>query len=286
MKLSHAFACFLLLIALSCRGPATGQDGGGEKEQASFTYCIPDGKTLAERFPVPSGYKRLPADSSSFAMYLRNLPLKAHGSPVHLYNGGLKGNQNVHVAVIDMDAGTTDLQQCADAVMRLRAEYLYQSGRYEDISFHFTNGFDVPWLKYSQGYRVAVDGNKTSWVKKSKPGAGYKDFRNYLNLIFTYAGSLSLSKEMKPAEMKNIEPGNVLIIGGSPGHAVIVIDVAQHTETGERIFLLAQSYMPAQEIHVLKNPMAEDDNPWYSNTVKETIETPEWTFSVNDLKRF
>jgi hypothetical protein len=40
---------------------------------------------------------------------------------VLLYNGAPKFRQDVHAAVIDIDVGTRDLQQCADATMRLRA---------------------------------------------------------------------------------------------------------------------------------------------------------------------
>jgi len=44
--------------------------------------------------------------------------------------------------------------------------------------------------------------------------------------------------------------------------------------------------MPAQEIHVLKNPANDDDNPWYSNRIEGNLETPEWTFGVGELKKF
>jgi hypothetical protein len=47
--------------------------------------------------------------------------------------------------------------------------------------------------------------------------------------------------------------------------------------------MLAQSYMPAQEIHVLKNPVSDKLNPWYE-AKKGAIETPEWTFGSDDLK--
>ncbi len=79
-----------------------------------------------------------------------------------------------------------------------------------------------------------------------------------------------------------MEIGDVFIQGGSPGHAVIVVDLVVNSTTGEKRFLLAQSYMPAQDIHVLKNPNSTDS--WYS--MSEVIETPEWTFRSSDLKRF
>jgi hypothetical protein len=105
--------------------------------------------------------------------------------------------------------------------------------------------------------------------------------------IFMYAGSLSLSKELTAIPVNSIEPGHVFIYGGSPGHAVIVVDVAINEKTGERIFMLAQSYMPAQEIHILKNPANEDENnPWYSNLFEGSLQTPEWSFEKDQLKKF
>ena len=70
-----------------------------------------------------------------------------------LYNGSPKGNQSAHAAVFNVDVGNQDLQQCADAVMRLRAEYLFGKGRYEEIHFNFTNGFNADYVKYAEGNR-------------------------------------------------------------------------------------------------------------------------------------
>jgi hypothetical protein len=87
--------------------------------------------------------------------------------------------------------------------------------------------------------------------------------------------------------MKDIQIGDVFIRGGSPGHAVIVVDMAVQNETGNKIFLLAQSYMPAQEIHILNNENHVDFSPWYSvENIQSEIVTPEYTFSRNELKRF
>jgi hypothetical protein len=49
--------------------------------------------------------------------------------------------------------------------------------------------------------------------------------------------------------------------------------------------MLAQSYMPAQDIQVLVNQGNASISPWYI-MAEGPIETPEWTFAPEDLKRF
>jgi hypothetical protein len=246
-----------------------------------------DSMLLCKRFGLPENYERVDLPDSSFGSYLRNLALKPFGTPIKTYTGELKSPQTVHEAVINMEIGNKDLQQCADAVIRLRAEYLYKQHKYIDIHFDFTNGDRADFIKYAEGYRLRVHGNQTIWEKKAERDYSYPCFRRYLDMVFTYAGSLSLSQELKPVDaIKNIMPGDVFIKGGSPGHAVIVLDVAQNRKTGEKIFILGQSYMPAQDIHVLKNPSNAAISPWYNINFGESLVSPEWTFSVDQLMRF
>lgn len=242
------------------------------------------GKTIGTRLNAPRGYKRTEVIEDSFGEYLRNLPLKPHGSKVLYYDGGEK-SRNVYVAVLDIDVGNRDLQQCADAVMRLRGEYLFKNEEYDKIHFNFTNGFRVDYSKWIAGKRVVVEGNNCYWVNKTGYSNTYEDFRKYMNIIFAYAGTLSLSNELEAINPHELMIGDVIIKGGSPGHAVIVVDMAEN-EDGKKIFLLAQSYMPAQSIHVLKNPMNEDLSPWYELDFEGQLFTPEWTFTKEDFKRF
>jgi len=242
--------------------------------------------TICHRIYVPRGYKRIPVSDSSFAKWLRYLPLKEGLPPVYLYDGRKKSNQSAHVAVIDIDIGNEDLQQCADAIIRLRAEYLYSIKAYKRIHFNLTNGEVVSFRKWINGYRPIIQGNKIKWHKKESCDSSYKALREYLNFIFMYAGTYSLSKELKPVDIDDMQIGDVFIQGGFPGYAVIVVDMAVHKETGEKIFLLAQSYMPAQDIHILKNPNEPEINPWYRIDFGDTLYTPEWIFKKDDLKRF
>lgn len=244
------------------------------------------GMTIRERILVPEGYERIPVSANSFQAYLTSLPLKKHGAQVLHYDGTPKTKTNVYEAVVDMDIGNRDLQQCADAIMRLRAEYLYGLGEYEKIYFHFTNGFRADYGKWIQGHRIVVDGNRANWVRKTTPSTEYEGFRKYLDIVFAYAGTLSLAKELKPVEVAKMDIGDVFIQGGSPGHAVIVVDMAENKETREKLFLLAQSYMPAQDIQVLINPNNDVLSPWYKLQENEKLYTPEWSFEWDDLKAF
>lgn len=283
--LLNTFA-LVLFISTSCTSQNTTADAIEGKETSNTIAILNSaGTTISTRFNVPNGFERTTEDESSFGYYLRNLPLKPNGSDVLYYDGRTKSNQ-VHTAVVDLPIGKRDLHQCADAVMRLRAEYLWNTKQYDKIHFNFTNGFRVDYSKWMQGQRVGIEGNKTYWKSGGTASNTYESFWKYMELIFNYAGTLSLDKELKPTSIENMKIGDVFIKGGSPGHAVIVVDMAINKTTGEKLFMLAQSYMPAQEIQVLKNFNQSGISPWYSTSNLKQLNTPEWTFSLDQLKSF
>lgn len=243
--------------------------------------------TIASRFVPPPGYMRIAAPPGSFAAWLRHLPLKPAGTKVRLHDGRLKGNQSVHAAVVDLDIGRRDLQQCADAVMRLRAEYLYSKRRYRAIAFNFTSGDRAAFTRWAGGWRPRIVGRMVRWVQRGDRGTAYANFRAYLTSVFTYAGSYSLSRELKRVRNPaGIRIGDAFVQGGFPGHAVVVVDMAVERATGRKAFLLAQSFMPAQNLHVLKNPARSDGGAWYALPSGGALRTPEWTFELGHLRRF
>lgn len=217
---------------------------------------------------------------------MRNLPLKEHGARVKYFDGREKSNFQIYDAVVNLPIGTKDLHQCADAIMHVRARYLYEQKRKNEIQFTFTNGFVASYAKWMEGNRIIVNGNNVQSKKTTSPVDNEQIFWKYLKTVFMYAGTLSLSKELKPKEITNLQIGDVWIQGGSPGHAVIVVDMVQRKTDGKKLFLLAQSYMPAQEIHILKNPLVSNLSPWYESDFPQTLQTPEWTFKKDDLKGF
>lgn len=245
---------------------------------------IAHGQRCIDSIPVPAGFTRV--ETSGFGLYLRSLPLKPEGSKVHLYNGHVKLYQRGAYAVVDMEIGNRDLQQCADACIRLRAEYLWREKKYSDIHFNFTNGFKAEYAKWTEGYRISVSGNTVSWYQAGGPDYSYKAFRKYLDMVFSYAGTASLSRELVPVSLADVQIGDVFIIGGHPGHAMMIVDMASDGK-GRKAILVAQSYMPAQEIHVVTNLRDKAHSPWYifDDTVTE-FDFPEWSFSSGEIKRF
>lgn len=214
--------------------------------------------TQIKDIPLPEGYERLTLSENSFGNYLRQQMLKKDKT-VYLYNGQPKYNQSAQYAVLNISVGNKNLQQCADAVMRLRAEYLKQ--QHKPICFVDNANKNYCWDQYKQ-----------------------RGWQAYLETVFGMCGTISLEKELKGKDWNNLTAGDVLIKGGSPGHAVIIMDVARHKTTGKLIFLLAQSYMPAQDIHVLKNLSDKNITPWYRTPSADIVNTPEWTFYATQLR--
>jgi hypothetical protein len=244
--------------------------------------------TIINRIKVPFGYERYQHAKGTFGHWLQHLPLKSGNPQVMLYNGSPKWNQTAHCYVVDIETGTKDLQQCADALMRLRAEYLYNNDKQDEIHFKYTNGAVVNYSKWKAGYMpVPKSGGTVSWVSSSKAGSGYAKFKAYLIQVYNYAGTHSLDKELNKLPFKEMEPGDIIIEGGFPGHGIIVVDMAINRGTGEKLFLLAQSYMPAQDIQILRNPNNSKLSPWYSmDEVDYILDTPEWEFDTDDLRRW
>lgn len=237
---------------------------GAEPSYSWRSATLSSPPTLAEAVPPPKGFVRKQMPATSWATWLRGLPMKAANSPVMLFNGNRKWRQDAHVGVVDIDVGTRDLQQCADAIMRLRAEWLYAAKRRHRIAFNNTNG-------------------KPMIFRRTKT-RNYKSFRKYMIRVFAYAGTYSLERELKPKPMSEIAIGDVFIKGGFPGHAVLVVDLVENPATGQKKFLLLQSYMPAQDMHILKNPRDPSDSPWYDIVPDTRLQTPEWEFAKDALR--
>ncbi len=261
----------------------TGEDS--PTNPTSKTYYNNNGTTMESRINPPSGYLRIPSKPKELTGFIREMKLKPAGSKVMYYDGVKKPNQKAQAAVFSLDVGNKDLQQCADSIIRVYAEYYWSIGAYDKIAFHLTNGFLMEYTKWRDGYRIVVNGNNVSWEKSASYNDSYKEFRNYLQKVFIYAGTLSLAQETTPISEKDLRPGDMFLKGGSPGHCVLVVDVATDKD-GNRCFLLAQGFTPAQDFHILKNPLHPDDPWYYEKEVTYPFQTPQYTFDQGSLVRW
>jgi hypothetical protein len=231
----------------------------------------------------PSGYTRVAVEPGSFGAWLRGLPLRPEGTPVRDFQGGqvLAGDDPRLAAVAELDVGSLNLQQCADTIIRLHAEWLWAQNQKERIAYRFTSGDLASWPRYAAGERAKISGSKVKWARSASADSSRTSFRAYLDLVFTYAGTLSLQGEKQRPSRESVRPGDFFVLGGSPGHAVLVLDAAENA-AGERTALLGQGFIPAQDFQILS---PGQDGPWFSLQSAE-VATPFWKpFPWSSLRR-
>lgn len=265
-------------------------------ENIPYYKINPEGNTIKSRYIcLDQDWERPYTDE--YSTWLLDLPLFHDGHETRYYNGSTKYNSGkINVGVVKMDMVgkfvtgkeiPADLQQCADACMRIWAEYLWKNKQYDKIHFKGGNGFIYEYTKWAAGYRVHFDKSwHATWHKEASADYGYTTFRKYLSLVFNYCGTLSISTDLKRINPSDVRPGDILIYGGSPGHAVTVMDVLRNKKNGHLRIMISQSYMPAQEIEILANP--DDNAPWFDIDPQNIsyINTPEWLFNFNNKSCF
>ncbi|MBN9162870.1 MAG: hypothetical protein BGO98_47870 [Myxococcales bacterium 68-20] len=235
----------------------------------------------------PAGFTRVDVARGSFAEFLRSLPLQAEGAPVVDYRGNKLYDGGRHpgiVAVADIDIGAKDLQQCADAIIRLHAEWRYGRGE-RDITYRAVSGQPLSYRGYVAGDRAFLAGKDIA-IRRAAPAK--KDdhalFRGWLDDVFSWAGTASLERDgKKVASPSEMTAGDFFVLSGVPfGHAVLILDVAKD-ERGRTALLIGQSYMPAQSFQVLAN----GGSPWFIiEPGAAVVETPFWRpFPMSSLRR-
>jgi hypothetical protein len=263
----------LSLLSFSCK----------KEIQPLTTNLSPVENTIKSRISVPNGYTRdIPVDP--WQNYLQNLELLPGNPQILDYTGNPVADQDSHIAIINLDVGKKDLQQCADAIIRIRAEYLFKNKKYSDIKFHFTSGDLYKWTDHANGIRPEVKGNQVQFIKKKKKDDSYANFKNYLNYVFMYAGTISLNRYQKKVSRNSpLQIGDIIIKAGSPGHAVLIVDRAKKGE--KYVYLLAEGYTPAQSIHILDSKKSKI-HPWFKISNSGSVSSSRYYFSNPDIVRF
>lgn len=250
------------------------------------SLIIKKGDSVSVRVKTPENYTRVHYPKGTFQEFIQNYRLKPFGAKVINYDGSEYFYQSGHIGVLDLSVPKNGLQQCADALIRLRSEYLWKKSQQNKIGFEFTSGHYCSWEQYAEGYRPKVKGSKVTFHKTATKDRSKTNFYKYLNLIYTYSGTLSLYNELpKVTSAKNLQVGDMLVYPGTPGHIIMIVDEVKN-EAGEKRFILAQGNTPAQSVHMLKNPNDSKMNPWYELELDAYIEVPGYYFNSAKFIRF
>lgn len=217
----------------------------------------------------------------SWPSFLQHLPTE--NKPIVDYRGNQIANQEKHFALLTYDVGSSDLQQCADALIRLRSEYLFSQKKYTQIGFHFNSGIYYSLTDYLEGIRPIFKKRQQILSKTNAASVlSHASLRKWLDIVYAYANTVSLCKELKKAD--GLQTGTVIIFPGNPGHCCIIIDEAI-TDKQDTVYKMAEGYMPAQSIYVLSNPYEPEWNPWY-HLGKGEINTASCSFRSYYLRKF
>lgn len=244
--------------------------------------AIKSAGSLEARFPTEPGFTRVRVEDGSFPAFLRTLPLAEPGASVVSFRGAtiLAPDDPRLAAVVAIDVGDKDLQQCADSVIRMHAEWRRAVGR-GDVSYKSLSGFPMPYDRYRRGERFVLAGKDLAWTGGGRPDDSRATFRGYLDNVFMWANTVGLARDAARVPRADVRAGDFFVLGGAPGHAVMILDVAV-AEGGKKRALIGQGYMPAQSFHVIR---AADGSPWFSLDGDE-VKTPFWApFPWDSLRR-
>jgi hypothetical protein len=259
---------------------------------ASYPWSPSADDRLDLRFPPPAGFVRVPITAGTFAAFLRPLPLLGPGAPVVDHRGktlyaspGEGGPHENIAAVVDIDVGARDLQQCADAVVRMHAEWRYARGD-RDLTYLAASGTPLSYRRWLAGERAVLAGGKLAVVPRARAQRDeHRVFRAWLDEVFAWTNTAALERDAAPVALSEVRAGDFFVLSGVPfGHAVLVLDVARD-ERGRLALLLGQSFMPAQSFHVLR---PSRDVAWFVvDPTAAQVKTPFWApFPASSLRRF
>ena len=245
-------------------------------ENYHFTSSSKGSQRLSSHFEPPLGYERIPLAKGSFGQWLRDIPL-SEGTQVLSHRG--EAIAAPAAAVVPLDVGQGDLQQCADSILRLYAEYRWSVDQGDNLGFHFSSGDLSSWRKWRNGERFSIRGSTVKRIRRSAVSNTHAQYRKWLQHTFIYAGTRSLNRDSTRLPVdKPIVPGDFFVSPGSPGHAIIVLDVAKAPGQPD-VALLGQGFMPAQSFHVIEDDGSHMRGRWFvlPSGQSGALKNPSWS---------
>jgi len=240
----------------------------------SITFSLFSQETIESKFSIPDGFER--EIVSDYHKWVISQPLKENNK-VFYTNGDEKMNDDIWAAVFDYDLGTHKYHQCADAAIYLNAMYKYEKGYKDQLIYSFANRDKTSYKEWLNGIYYRLDSDNDSILHKKWRSAredSLETFYGWLKVVWEWAGTPSLPYDTEEVDIMNMKPGDIFNQGG---HAISVVDIIINKTTGNKKYMLSQSYMISpvlgDEQHILLNPKTGD--VWYDLN-NDYVDTPEW----------
>jgi hypothetical protein len=156
-----------------------------------------------------------------------------------------------------------------------------------EIAFNDTgSGQPIAFSRWAAGERPRPSGRSPPGRAVPRRTPATLPSRRYMDTVFTWAGTHSLEREAHRRAAGRHRSRRSLHQRRLPRHAGVLVADVTKSAAGETRFLLLQSFMPAQQMHVLKNLQNAEESPWYPLDFGDRLLTPEWVFPRDSLRRW
>lgn len=198
------------------------------------------GQNTVSTLGLPEGYTREQTETGSYAHFVQHLPVRL-GKQVETVRGMRTYTDMLAVIDLPLLFPNQDLEQCADWAMRLWAAYHRQNDRLDHLYLFNYSGKPVYFKGQSRSYR------------------------SFLQWAFAYSNSHSLKQGAVRVEANDLRPGDMLVQNetGGIGHVSVILDMCRNAG-GNTLYRIGFSYMPAQEMRVLKAPRGYGESGWFT----------------------
>lgn len=241
------------------------------------------GLTVLERFGVPEGFKRVSTTQGSFGEFLRQYALKPYGT-IPLFQDGTENTSVPTVGVLDQ-ALISKNQQSPDAIMWLYAEYMFEKGAYDQISFdlYTTPILHCDYATWLTGQRISEEEGNLKWDMSEdgqREEPSLESLKDYMRKVMFHANSSSLKNQLSSTTTETLAVGDIFI----DGHAIIVMDVCVNEATGEIRFICAEGNSKASQMYILQDP--ETKSVWMTLEGNGSFVKGEKVYSAESVRRF
>lgn len=253
---SIALLCAVTSCFVACNAPETDTEAAPERYD-SARFERPD-MTIGE-VALPKGFARVEAAEGSYAEYLRALPLRPQGAKVRTCAGRMLEDQSVASAVLFYAVPMNGRLMAADVPVNMYSDYLFKSGRADEIAFNLPGNFEARYSAWRDGQRFK-DVESLAVLDDNAPAdSSFMGYRGYLDKVYHFAKSNTLPEMFSEVAEADVKIGDFAV---TPDKDVLLVaDMA--VKGSKKALLLICGGSPSTELYVLASPGKKGSTPWH-----------------------